>query len=434
MLTADDRRVCECVDRDRLVQTCCDLVRTPTVNPYSGDAAPSGEAAGQDMVAAALRSAGADVELVPCIDRVLAAHDVLAPEQRVTAGRPNVIGCLTFGDGTGPTLVLDAHMDTIAVDHYQGDPFSGHVAEGFVHGRGSSDDKGGVSVMLEAARAVRDSGVCCSGTLVCCSVVEEECDGAGRGSLTCIRHLPRPDAAIVIDGSAGGIFSGCTGVVTAEVTVRGRAGHAALGSSVNAIEKAVTLLPAFSRFRELRGGQPGEFNLGTFHSGGHPANVPNEAVLGLNIKTSLDDMAAAEARYGARSGRTVRELFERCLADAAHGDTFLAEHPPVVRWVKDVPAASCGVLSDAFITLGSTAFADVTETAPTVSLLAGWGDISHFANAGIPCFGMGAGFPGAAHSASEKVAIDDLERAARALTLIIFRTLQRAPCEPEHQQ
>lgn len=425
MLTAAEQRVLDSVSESRLVDQCASLVRTPTVSPHSGDRAPSGELAGQEAVEAALQSMGARTERVLCRDALFDRVGVLAPHGRQTTDRPNVVGTVTLGDGNGPSILLDAHMDTVAVDHYEGMPFGGEIADGFIHGRGSSDDKQGVTVMLEAVRALQQSGSPCSGRLICCSVVDEECDGAGRGTLACLDHVGRVDAVFVIDGSFGTICHGCTGVVTADVLVTGRAGHAALGQSVNAIEKAVALMPAFQAFRRLRGNRPGDLNLGVFQAGDHPANVPHRARLALNLKTYPEDMDAARHAYGQDSGRLVRELFERCLAETVGQDEYLRLVPPRVHWVKDVPAAHQTGPGAALCSVTAQACLDTAGERPAVALLGGWGDIAHAIRAGLPAVGLGAGWPGAAHSASEKVAIRHLVTTARTLALTLHRVLTR---------
>lgn len=425
MLTGEEEKLLTCIRPDRVVATCAQLVRIPTTSPYSGDAAPSGELQGQLCVERLLTDMGAATERLECSDEALCQPGVTVPTGRISNDRPNIIGTLCLGDGDGPTLVLDAHIDTVSAERYDGDPFSGTIADGFLWGRGAADDKGGIAVMLEAMRVLSEAEVACRGQVLCCSVVDEECDGGGRGSLSCLAHLANVDAAVIIDGSTGGIWSGCSGVVTADVTVRGKAGHAATGGSVNAIEKAATLLPALEQFRQERGSVPGAVNLGVFHSGTHPANVPDMASLGLNIRTTLEDMAAACKRYGLRSGRTVREHFERSLLQVALADPFFCERPPEIRWVKDLPATICPDGGTHFLDLAAEAYKDASASdAPVrVEPLLGWGDICHFHNAGIPAVGIGPGLPGAAHSANEKVSVEDLVQTARALTLLVFRFL-----------
>jgi acetylornithine deacetylase len=425
-MTEAEQRVVGAVSESRLVELCQRLVRLPTVSPHSGDRQPAGELAGQEAIEAEFRELGGRTTRVLCRDELLDRAGILAPHGRRTADRPNVVARFGFGPGTGPTIILDAHMDTVGVDHYEGAPFLGDLRDGFIHGRGSSDDRQGLAVMVEAVRALLETRPTGSGTLICCSVVDEECDGSGRGTLACLDQVGRIDAAVVVDGSFGTLCRGCTGVATAEITVTGRAGHAAQGQSVNAIEKAIGLLPAFAAFRRARGDRPGDLNLGVFQAGDHPANVPNLARLALNLKTYPEDMVAARAAFGLDSGRLVRELFERCLDAQVEGDPYLREVRPRLRWVKDVPAADQTGPAAAWCEALAQAFADSGCERPAVGLLGGWGDLAHFVRAGIPAVGLGAGWPGAAHSASEKVAVTHLAATARGLALTLHRLLTGA--------
>jgi len=209
------RQLDDAIGEAQLVELCTRLIRTPTVNPYSGDAQPAGEGAGQALIATEFAALGAAIEQVPCDDAAMIRQGVLAPLGRTNENRPNVIATFAFGDG--PTLLLDAHMDTVAVDTYEGDPFAGELRDGFLHGRGASDDKSSVTAMFGAAQTLVRSGLPLRGKLICCSVVDEECNGAGRGSATCLHHLPRPDAVVVADGDAAHISNGCSGILTAQV-------------------------------------------------------------------------------------------------------------------------------------------------------------------------------------------------------------------------
>jgi len=68
----------------------------------------------------------------------------------------SVIG-VVGGAEPGPTLLFDAHTDTVDVTGgvpWEKDPFSGEVADGFLHGRGSVDMKGALAAMVQAAGGV----------------------------------------------------------------------------------------------------------------------------------------------------------------------------------------------------------------------------------------------------------------------------------------
>ena len=61
-----------------------------------------------------------------------------------------------MGDGNGPVLAMNGHLDVVPVsdiDRWKTDPFTGVFSEDGkkVYGRGSSDMKGSVGVMLHHA-------------------------------------------------------------------------------------------------------------------------------------------------------------------------------------------------------------------------------------------------------------------------------------------
>src|SRR5438132_14385779 len=127
------------VDRQRLVETACDLVDIPS---------PTGE---EQAVAEYLASVFHELGLQ-------------VAWQEVEEGRPNVVGLLE-GAGGGPSLMFNGHMDT----SYSGrEPWLRDVPgfqpqsferDGRLYGLGISNMKGALACYLEAVRALQDAGV-----------------------------------------------------------------------------------------------------------------------------------------------------------------------------------------------------------------------------------------------------------------------------------
>jgi len=91
----------------------------------------------------------------------------------------SVIGVIE-GAEPGPTLLFDAHTDTVDVTGgvpWKKDPFSGEVADGFLHGRGSADMKGALAAMVHAAAGV-DRTRLRGRVVVSASPMEEVLEGA----------------------------------------------------------------------------------------------------------------------------------------------------------------------------------------------------------------------------------------------------------------
>jgi putative selenium metabolism hydrolase len=93
-------------------------------------------------------------------------------------GLGNVIGRI----GNGPKiLAFDGHIDVVDLgnlSNWSFDPLGGEIKDGFVHGRGSVDQKGGPAAFVTAARIVKELGVPENMTVYFVgSVMEEDCDG-----------------------------------------------------------------------------------------------------------------------------------------------------------------------------------------------------------------------------------------------------------------
>ena len=201
-------------DSEHLATWVSRLVQIPSVNPLHDG--PRSRGAGEGKLAEALagffRDLGADtVELVD-----------------VAEGRPNVYG---IWEGTDDRwVVLDVHTDTVTVEHCEGDPFDGRIADGRVYGRGSVDTKASLGVMMAVLERARAEGKRPVPNLVVVGSVSEEAGGmiGARGfrKWAEARGL-RPDEVIVAEPTMCAPVHGHKGAVALEVKVVGEAAHSA---------------------------------------------------------------------------------------------------------------------------------------------------------------------------------------------------------------
>lgn len=417
------------------------LVRTPTVNPYSGDASAGSEKAGQDLIAKHLRHAGAKVSRVPVPADIYRRCGVLGPEGRSWKGRENAVGRFHFeakdakrqavahparsGRGRGKeqprTLILNCHMDTVGVDSYEGDPFDPVVHAGRLYGRGSSDSKGNLAAGLIAIRALRKAATDISGEIVYESVVDEECNGVGAGTLACLDAGIVGDACLALDGGGVQPYIRGDGVVTPEITVTGQSGHAAFGA-VNAIDKLLVVKAALDEFRRQRmlARRPRQMNIGVIRGGTHPAVVPAAASMQYNISYGLEEVDPAHANP---PGWAIMQQFEQAVAKAADADDWLSAHPPAIRWIKDGPPYA--LPEDLrVVKIVSYAYESVCDELRPMDVLA-WGDAAHFWNiAKIPAVGMGCGAAGTPHASVEYIDLADQLLNAKAIAIAAYRFLK----------
>ncbi len=190
------------IDQDYLYQTLMNLVRLNSINP-SLVPNGAGEANIAAYVAATLSQLGLSVDV----------HEV-------AARRPNVVGTLK-GQGGGKSLLLNAHMDTVGVEHMVA-PFSAEIVDGKLYGRGAYDMKGGLAAMIAAAKAIVDSGATLSGDLMLAAVADEEY--ASLGTMEVVKRY-QPDAAIVTEPTEMQIALAHKGFIWYDVEVIGKAAH-----------------------------------------------------------------------------------------------------------------------------------------------------------------------------------------------------------------
>lgn len=410
--------------KPEMVEMCRSLVRINTVNPYAG-AAPTGlEKDGQEFLKPILEDMGGVVRLFEPPPDIFERMGVLAPKGRSWKDRPNLV--TEFDFGPGKRIILNSHMDTVGVADMEFDPFCGDVKNGRIYGRGAGDDKGGMVAGIIAIKALLKFADSLSGSIVHESVVDEECSGSGAGTLACCLEGYKGDEAIAIDGDCMTLWRGCMGVLTVDVKVKGRAGHAARGG-VNAIEKAMIVKSGMDRFTNARqlGHPKCLVNLGIFNAGVHPAVVPGSAALSLNIVYDIAEAAANERNGGGSNGSAVRKEFERFIREAEKSDVWLSEHFSEVKWVKDLVPFETPEDAPLVRNL-ALAYEAVTGEKAAVGILAAWGDGSNIAGyGGAPTVHFGPGARGAAHSSDESVEIEDLVRCAKIIAVHLCRRLER---------
>jgi acetylornithine deacetylase/succinyl-diaminopimelate desuccinylase-like protein len=142
------------------------LVQIPSVTPEQAGprAGTPGEARLAEAVAGWFRELGGEVYV----------EDVLP-------GRPNVYGLWRGREDRW--AALDVHMDTVGVEQMTGDPFSGELRDGRVHGRGAVDTKASLAVALALLEALQHSGTAPATNLLIAATADEESLALGAPAL-----------------------------------------------------------------------------------------------------------------------------------------------------------------------------------------------------------------------------------------------------------
>lgn len=132
-----------------VVQLCKDLIRVPSIS-------------------------GSEHEAVEILKRYYQSNGV----NELHVDQYGSLIAVIRGDRPGPTILFDGHIDVVPVTNlsaWSTDPFFGHIADGRLYGRGTSDMKGAVSAMSIAASSFAEAtDGHFAGTLIMASVVQEE--------------------------------------------------------------------------------------------------------------------------------------------------------------------------------------------------------------------------------------------------------------------
>jgi acetylornithine deacetylase len=352
--------------------------------------------------------------------------------EEVLPGRP-IVWSVTRGTGGGPSVLLAGHLDTVRVDGWRErwhgtereDPFGAAIVDGAVWGRGAGDLKGGIATALGALRTLHGAGVELRGDVITLWVCDEESGEPGLGRSAGMRAasdrlgagtIPRADVAIYVEPTSLEIYSAQIGFLIADISLEGRsayfgrpdAGVDALRAG-HAVLSELWRLDASLRERAVHPllGQP-RLLVTELRAGGYIA-VPGSCTLSL-IRTLVppEELEPAAAQ--------IQEAVERGVADTgvraevrfpAGRDHELGGLPAET----DADAPAIVALRDA-----------VRAVAPERGRPAGapfWSEMSFLSAVGIPCVYWAPGDITNCHTTGERVAIDELVAAIKALSLFL---------------
>ncbi|MFZ4410249.1 MAG: ArgE/DapE family deacylase [Paracraurococcus sp.] len=305
-----------------------DLVRFPSTR---GNEAPL-----QDWMARQLAARGYGVDRYTLADVPLAQHPKASPMVEADPAKSvQVVATHRAKDPTGRSLILQGHIDVVPegpLEMWTYPPYSATIKDGWMYGRGAHDMKSGVAAMVFAMDALRAAGLEPAADVHVQTVTEEE--STGNGALSTLVRGYRAEAALVPEPTGGTITRAHTGTLWFRIAVRGVPVHVAVAQSgSNAILSAYHLIQALQEHTKRINAEakthpwykdldsPLKFNPGIIRGGDWASSTPAWCEVDCRIGL-LPGTDVAEARAAV----------ERCVAEAARGDNFLANNPPSVSW------------------------------------------------------------------------------------------------------
>lgn len=378
----------EALDHELIVRLTRDMVAIPTQNP------PGKEKPCAEFIRDTLQGWEIETELVEAPD----------------PGRPQVVAWLR-GDGAGPTLVLNGHMDTVGEGEpsaWTHSPFDPAIDGDRLYGLGSADMKGALAIGMVVLKTLKESGRRPSGTLMLQAVMGEEMDEPGTKTL--LERGYRGDYAIVMEPTDLRIGPGTRGACWHRVVLTGPSLHCGLAPG-----DCPDVMQALARFGSDLAAHHAEVSKRTHHL------LPSP---GCRI-TRLQ----AGAAHNSTAGRCEFIVDRRMLPDESFEDVTRELRATLDRATANQPSVAYTLeylagneptetpLDHPLIRALQEGHRQVTGRPPEV-----WGppygsDMRNFmVDAGIPATNYGPGDFNLCHQPDEWVSTRDLLTCARVVT------------------
>ena len=335
------------------------------------------------------------------------------PREVLVARRPGRDG------GAARSLLLNGHLDVVPSGDarlWSHPPFAPVIRDGWMHGRGAGDMKGGWAMAALALAALLGEGDP-GGDLTVVGVIEEEC--SGNGTLASVRAGVLADAVVLPEPTDLALLASGVGVLWLDVEVTGRQGHAlAAPDGVSALEASLAVLDALNTIAAELNAEEDEpryhVNVGTFAAGEWRSTVPGTAALGVRIGLPAD--------WDPEDGQNW--VAERLTAELA-GHPWLADHPPTIT-PSGFRARGYALPNDSALARSlAAAHRDVHGADPAVLASDGTTDARFYLNeAGVPALCYGPRVRGM-HGVDEAVELDSIVAGARVLARFMASWLEQ---------
>lgn len=319
----------------------------------------------------------------------------------VAPGRPNLIAMPATRRSDRPLVVLETHMDTVAVTGMTIAPFAGEIRDGRIYGRGACDTKGTMAAMLAALSRARTNQQEPQIDVGFVATMDEESGGVGA------RHLCEngfaPQFVVVAEPTNLQPVVAHKGLWRFALATRGRACHSSRPhEGENAIERMwqvqADLHRTFTPFwAQLAAAGENSLSINTIRGGSFINVVPDFCRIEVDCRyapgTDLDVAAAALERFCGSQADLTCETIVRLPAFATPDNSLLLPALEKALRKHGLPARR--------------------RREPWFA------DAAFFAQAGADTVIWGAGDIAQAHTADEFIEISQLQMATEVLATLI---------------
>jgi len=362
--------------------------------------------------------------------------------------RPNLVGTIK-GKGSGKALILQAHCDVVPVHKederlWRHSPWKATNENGLIYGRGASDDKGGLTAIFWAAKAIRESGINLSGDLYIQSVIgEESMEGKTIGAAATIRRGYSAPFAVIAEPTGCEIQTQSFGVFVFELLIQGKPVHACardyvlfpdryqLGESheigVDAILKGTQLVQIL---RQLEDEWNTSWKDEVLDLGGYPLSGDEEKVRIFTMNPSFIEggtymgtvpsicrLTYVVSHPNTVPSKQVKEGIQQAIREGTKDDEWLKHHPPqFIEYESEEWEASKVSIKYPGNQVLARSFQEITGSHAVYSGFRGASDATFMGQKGVPSvlFGPGAHMKMIGiHGIDECVSIDQVVTCAK---------------------
>lgn len=341
--------------------------------------------------------------------------------QSADGDRCNVLATIR-GNGTGKSLMLNGHMDTVPVAGMD-DPFNPVIVDGNMYGRGSSDMKSGLAAMLYAVLTVHRMKVPLNGDLVLAGVIDEEA-AKSTGSRVIAEKGPITDYAIIGEPSSLYPIIAHKGIDYFQIDFHGKAAHSSRPENgANAIYAAAdfisavkaVLIPEFDNLSHPYLGKP-TINVGLM-CGSAEINKPFLLQQSETFAGVVPDEASVFIDVRWIPGQSIPQIQSQLQALA---DSILPKNPGISAEVNYIPLPRPAMEISPEEALPQAILESISQVSPETAEFKGLSGFMDsgilYGVAGILSMVFGPGDLSVAHGINEKVEVEQIIKAAQIYT------------------
>lgn len=334
--------------------------------------------------------------------------------------RPQVVAWHR-GAGTGPTLILNAHMDTVDAgeeEAWNTPPYQVTRKENRLYGRGTCDMKGSLAVGMAILKALHDAKARFAGTLMLQAPMGEEMDEPGTRTL--LKKGYTGDFAIVLEPTALRIGPASRGVTWHKITLTGRSVHCGLAQA-NAPDVMAAFTEIAARLREYHR---------RISQQTHPLSPSPGCRITLVEAGHAHNSLVARCQFTVDRRMLPGEVYqdvtaelEKIISNAVDTMPEIAYEIEFLEWNEPVQAPLDSPLVEAL----RENVATVGKMMPEIWAVPYGCDVRNFIyDADIPAVNFGAGDYRVCHQPNEFVEVDELMTCARVVMGTVVDLLQGA--------